>query len=245
MKLLLVRGWQGREELISGNPTEEIISELMGSLDWQTFHSVWLEKDKHNWTNVSGNLDEEGLAIVYEENGRSFLSDSALDTIEQLTETLCSYLRGDQKFKEFGFSSFDTSETLKKKSGDYELWKVRYEAKRKTEKINSIMAVFVALALTIFACSIGYLMYNDELKFIGHHTDHTIARVVEIKLRPVSGGYYQQVTYEFDYQGKTFKGYYKGTKFTGRQEIGDRVKVKFATGDPSVSKRTATLKEEY
>lgn len=82
-------------------------------MDWEDFNSVQLQQDKENFLNVSGNLSPDGLSIFFEEHGTQHVSDEAPESIAQLAKTLTLYLRGDKRFKNFGFSSEDiTSKPL-------------------------------------------------------------------------------------------------------------------------------------
>lgn len=247
MKLLLTKGWTGEQELISDNPTEKDVSELLNSLDWQDFNSVQLQLDSKNFLDVSGNLNPDGLSILFEEHGTQYISDEAPESIAQLEETLRLYLKGDKRFKNFGFSSEDsTTRTTSKKETGYDLWKVQFEAKQKIDKRNHRIGLIAAVIITGLIGSILYLWFTDELKFVGHDTDHIVATVTEVKLKfGFKGQRYQQVKYEFDYQGEHYKGYFRGTRLTGIHRTNDRVKIKFATDDPSISKRVATMKLKY
>ena len=247
MKLLLTKGWTGEQELISDNPTEREVSELLNSLDWQDFNSVQLRQDSKNFLDVSGNLNPDGLSILFEENGTQYVSEEAPNSIAQLEEALTLYLKGDKQFKNFGFSSDDiTSQTTPNQETAYDLWKVQFEAKRKIDKRNQQIGFFAAIIITVLIGSILYLWFTDELKFVGHETDHIIATVTEVKLKfGFKGQQYQQVKYEFDYQGEHYQGYFRGTSITGYHRTNDRVKIKFVTDDPTVSKRVATMKPKY
>jgi len=247
MKLLLTKGWTGEQELISEEPTEQDISYLLSSLDWQDFNSVQLHHDSNNFLDVSGNINPDGLSILFEEHGTQYVSDEAPESISQLEETLKLYFRGDMRFKNFGFSSEETipKPTPNKKSG-YDLWKVQWEAKRKTEKQNHRIAIVATLLIVGLFGTIIYLWSNDELKFIGHETELVVATVTEIQLKPgFKGQLYQQVKYEFEFRGEQFNGYFRGTQLTGRHRVGDLVRIKIATDDPDISKRTATLNRKY
>ena len=243
MKLFVTKGWTGEQELISEEPTEQDISKLLNSLDWQDFNSVQLQQDKKNFLNVSGNISPDGLSIFFEEHGTQYVSKDAPETISQLEKTLKLYFRGDMRFKNFGFSSEDATPkpTLNKKSG-YDLWKVQYEAKQKIRRQNHRIAIVATLLIVGLFGTIFYLWFNDELKFIGHDTELVVATVTEIQLKPgFKGNLYQQVKYEFEFRGEQFNGYFKGTQVTGRHRVGDLVKIKVASDEPSISKRVATL----
>lgn len=247
MKLVLIKGWKGKEEIISENPTEEGISELLNSLDWQEFNSVSLVQDSKNWIGVSGNLNQDGLAIVFEEHGTLFLSDEAPESVSQLEKILKLYLNSDKRFKNFGLSSEQQIlEPTSQTKTDYSLWKVKYEAKKKIDNINNGIAVLLTVLIVGLAVSFFYLWFNEELQFIGQETDQIIATVTEIKLKhQYNGTLYQLVKYEFDYQGNHYIGYFKGIRTTGKHKIGDLIKVKFSMDEPSRSKRLGTLKSKY
>ncbi|MEQ9305461.1 MAG: hypothetical protein RJQ14_16240 [Marinoscillum sp.] len=244
MKLLLTKGWTGEQELISDNPTEQEISKLLNSLDWQDFNSVQLQQDSKNFLDVSGNLNPDGLSILFEEHGTQYVSDEAPESIAQLEKTLTLYLKGDKRFKNFGFSSEDTSaKPPPNKETAYDLWKIQFEAKQKIDKRNRRIGFVAAILITGLIGSILYLWFTDELKFVRHDTDHIIATVTEVKLKfGFKGQQYQQVKYEFDYQGEHYQGFFRGNSITGYHRKNDRVKIKFATDDPKISKRVATMK---
>lgn len=66
---LLVSDLDSNEILIAINPTESQIADTINSLNWKLFQCVTLKRDSNNWIVVSGSLEEDGLAIIYEENG--------------------------------------------------------------------------------------------------------------------------------------------------------------------------------
>lgn len=243
MQLELIKGWDGSSDLISDKPTEPLIAELVNSLDWQQFNAVTLRVDHENWINVSGNLSEDGLALVYEENGDSTVSDVSPTTIEDLIKALQSYLKGDQQYKQTGFSS-STESKLKQKLKDIELRKIQSQAKRKNEKRNYISTLVASSLIVALVSTILYLHHTDELKFVGHQTDFTTASVTETKWKSPGVGGTQIVIYEFELHGAKYRGYFNGTDSSLKHNIGDLIRIKISTDDPSISKRIATLKRK-
>lgn len=243
MELELIKGWDGSPELISDKPTEPLIAELVNSLDWQQFNSVTLSVDHENWINVSGNLSEDGLAVVYEENGDSTVSEVSPTTIEELIKALQSYLKGDRQFKQ-AVSGSTTESKLKQKLKDIELRKIQSQAKRKNEKRNYIFTLVASALIVALVSTILYLHYIDELKFVGHQTDFTTASVIETKWKSPGGGGTQIIIYEFELQGTKYRGYFNGTDSSLKHNVGDLIRVKISTDDPSISKRVATLKRK-
>jgi hypothetical protein len=242
VKLLFSKGWEGDDELVTVSPTESQISKLVHSLDWQNFNSIQLEVDDHNWINVSGNMNRDGLAISYEENGEVYVSKEAPTQISELETALKYFLNNDKRYKDFGFSSStELSSDEIKQSQNYDLWKVKYEAQRTSERRRQIFSIIASLLIAGLLVAFFNLWFNNELRFIGHETTKTSASVVDTQWKPVRGGFIQWVIYEFEYQGETYRGSFRGTKYTGKHQIDDQILIKFATDDPTISKRISTL----
>lgn len=237
MKLKLIKGWKGEEELITSNPNEYKVKKLMLSLNWEEFNSVSLENDDENWVNVSGNTSSDGLALVYQENGEIYISKKTPKSIDELTEVLVSYLIGNQHFNKEEFVSTIQKPTIQKDSQEYLTWKKRFDEQRKSYKKKKIKVYFASLLILMFSSTFIYLLITDELKFLGHKTEITEAIVTEIQLEPFRYGFIQNVTYEFEYNGIKYLGKFKGTRITGKYITDDIVLVKFSTRKPNVSKR--------
>lgn len=245
MKLILTQGWTGKEKLISSSATEQEIRELLNSLDWQEFHWVQLEKDPDNWLAVSGNLAPDGLAIIYEEDATEFISNEAPETISQLEETLILYFKGDQRFKDFGFSSGPASlQSIPDKKPGYDQWKIEYEAKRKIQKRKHRKAFAGTIVFMALSISILHLWSIDELKFIGRETSRTTAVVSKTKSVVIKGGSIHRVFYEFEHDGNVYWGYFNGSGVSSSPNVGDSVIVKFASSKPSISKLIGTIKRK-
>ena len=235
MKLSYVKGWEGEEQLITDQPTEAFISEFVNSLDWNDFNAVHLAKNDQNWINVSGNISPDGLSIVYEEGGEQHVAGRAPSSIQELIDVILSYYSGDEQFKNFDFDSYSEAEI----SMDDQRWLDEYERKyRRRRKLNKrAKVVIISIALVFFAYL--YLTYTGEIKFIGKASEQTIATVTEIKWRPRRP---QLVIYQFDYQGQTYTGHFKGRLKNRAHRPQDKVRIKFLINDPTVSKWLATLK---
>lgn len=245
MKLVHVKGWTGQEEVISIHPSEGQVSDFFDSLDWQEFNSVRLELDSRNWLDVSGNLSGDGLAMVYEENGIQFISNEAPESIQQLEATLILYLKKDKRFKNIGFSSLSIDSTASTdRKTDYSSWKIRHEVKEKIKNQNHRMGILLVFLIIGFSGSILYLWFTDELRFVGRHSDFVTANVYDISWKPEKSGYTQRVSYEFEIEGIRYVGYFGGDNFTGEHKVGDKLKVKYVTDKPSISKRIATYKRQ-
>ena len=244
MDLYLQKGWEGEEELISKRPTNQLIVELISSLDWSQFNSVSLKVNKDNWINVSGNISEDGLAIVYVENGEIEVSDIAPDSTNILIESLKSYLNQDEGFKNRYIISIKQQD-LKQKLKENELRRIQFEAQSKSEKRYHLISLVGAVLFFSLIAIILYLWYKDELKFIGHETDYTTANVIETSPRAVRGGYIQIVIFRYEIDGKAYEGYFNGSKITGKHEVGDLIKIKYATDEPDISRRVATFKRNH
>jgi len=105
MELLVLSDYGSKENLKKENPSESDILNIMNSIDWNLFHQVCLSKNDYDWIEVSGNLNEDGLAAIYEKNNEQFVIDKAPTSINQLTEILLSYFNNDGKFnKKYKFT---------------------------------------------------------------------------------------------------------------------------------------------
>lgn len=99
MELTVLSNYGAEEKIISDNTTIEQIRETMKELDWNDFHQVILLIDNSNWIEVGGNLNEDGLSSIYEENGKQFIINKPPSSVEHMTEILISYFNRDGKFK--------------------------------------------------------------------------------------------------------------------------------------------------
>ena len=165
MQLILVKGWDGTEELISDQANDGIINEMINSLDWQQLNSITLMVDESNWLSVSGNISDDGLAVVCQENGNIRVSDIAPENVEELIIILQSYLKGGQQFKKFIFSA-DANRDLKLK--EIELKRFQFDAQKKTDKWNRAIFVLISTVFVALVLIILYLWYIGELKLIAN-----------------------------------------------------------------------------
>lgn len=100
MKLTVISDYGENEKTISDSATIEQVKSTMLSLDWKEFHQVVLEQKDGNWIEVGGNIGDDGLSSMYEENGNQFVINRPPSSVEHMTKILLSYLRGDNKFRE-------------------------------------------------------------------------------------------------------------------------------------------------
>jgi len=99
MELMLLSNYGAEEKKISDSTTIEQIKSTMNELDWNNFHQVILSSDNTNWIEVGGNLNEDGLSSMYEEDGKQFIINEPPSSVEHMTEILISYFNGDGKYK--------------------------------------------------------------------------------------------------------------------------------------------------
>ena len=99
MELMLLSNYGAEEKIISDSTTIEQIKNTMNELDWNNFHQVILSTDNSNWIEVGGNLNEDGLSSMYEENGKQFIINEPPSSVEHMTKILISYFNGDGKYK--------------------------------------------------------------------------------------------------------------------------------------------------
>ncbi len=99
MKLIVLSHYGTVEKKISDSITVEGIITTMNTLDWQDFHQVVLSTSNKNWIEVGGNLKEDGLSAMYEENGKQFVINKQPVSVKHMTDMLLSYFKRDGKFK--------------------------------------------------------------------------------------------------------------------------------------------------
>jgi hypothetical protein len=58
-----------------------------------------LSVNNNNWIEVGGNLNEDGLSSMYEENGKQYVISEPSSSVKDMTEILISYFNRDGKFK--------------------------------------------------------------------------------------------------------------------------------------------------
>ncbi len=99
MELMVLSNYGAEEKIISDSTTVEEIKKTMNELNWSDFHQVVLSTNNNNWIEVGGNLNEDGLSSMYEENGKQFVISEPPSSVKHMTEILISYFNGDGKFK--------------------------------------------------------------------------------------------------------------------------------------------------
>lgn len=99
MELMVLSNYGAEEKIISDSTSLAQIKQTMKEIDWNTFNQVILSTDNSNWIEVGGNLNEDGLSSMYEENGKQFIINEPPSSVEHMTEILISYFNGDGKFK--------------------------------------------------------------------------------------------------------------------------------------------------
>lgn len=119
----------------------------------------------------------------------------------------------------------------------YEQWKVSYAETQKLEKKSFKKRGLVVVLVIAILFTFAYLIWTDELRFIGRETKTINAEITRAKAHMRGGrALNQRVTYEFTHEGKVYKGYFWSNTSTGWQEVGDYIPVKYRTGSPTVSK---------
>ncbi|MFD0992830.1 hypothetical protein [Tenacibaculum geojense] len=82
---------------ISEKATAEIIKSTMESTNWNEFHIVQLEvKNGYKALHVSGSLGDDGLTSGFVTEDDHILLVEPLETVEQMTEILLDYLKGEE-----------------------------------------------------------------------------------------------------------------------------------------------------
>jgi len=99
MKLWTLSSYGEKEKTISENATNDDIDRIMNSLNWNEFHQVILEKKNGDFIEVSGNLGEDGLSVLYQEGENQKVIVIPPTTISEMIYFLKSYMSGNEEFK--------------------------------------------------------------------------------------------------------------------------------------------------
>ena len=99
LKLTVSYNYGETTKTISEKATSEIIKSTMESTNWNEFHIVQLEDENGNGykaLHVSGSLGDDGLASGFATDDDHILLVKPLETVEQMTEILLDYLKGEE-----------------------------------------------------------------------------------------------------------------------------------------------------
>lgn len=119
----------------------------------------------------------------------------------------------------------------------YEKWKKTYDAKADKRKALPYYRIGIAVVITGVLFYFLTLLWTGDLTFLFKSTDIKKGVVTNVSLVNVpGGGYHQRVTYEFTFDGETYKNYFTADRFTGAQRVGDSIFVKFDMNNPHTSK---------
>ncbi|WP_299335012.1 hypothetical protein [uncultured Psychroserpens sp.] len=93
--LVVFRNFGQDEHIISNKTTPEIIKSTMRSINWNEFHIVQLVDKNDNALDVSGSLNDDGLASGFMKNDSLILMVKPIKTVEQMTQILLDFLKGE------------------------------------------------------------------------------------------------------------------------------------------------------
>jgi len=99
MKLWTLSNYGQIENRISNSATLNDIEQIMEKLDWNNFHQVILEKPNGDLMEVGGSLNEDGLCVMYIEEGKEFIISVPPTTVSEMTNFLKLYLEQDLTYK--------------------------------------------------------------------------------------------------------------------------------------------------
>ena len=238
IELLILSDYGAKEKIISNNTSAIEIENTMASVNWNLFHQVVLSKSEKDWIEVGGNLNEDGLSCMYEENDEVFVINNPPTSVLEMTEILISYFKDDNKFKKDYRFTGDKKESKNKKLSKekFEAWKKNFEIQSKKDKVNDRIKIFIAFLLLLSFSGIGYYWYVGELKFLGQKTEIKKAEIIKTQMHHIGRGYYMQtVTYEFEYNNNKYKGTFEAGKRFGIQKVGGFISVKFSISNPKRS----------
>ncbi len=220
---------------LESSSKEEIISTLKMVMKDKPYHVEVYKNITNSFITQFGNNSSIAFLNYNKTNYEEKFHDSPY---EKSMSLIHSYIEdnGAERLKEF----FIKEEKKRKKTEKekYEKWKKEYDVSHKKEKKSNFKLIALSLVVVSFLFFLGYLIWNDEFRFIGRKTEVKKAVITRIGLMKVpSGGYYQRVTYEFSFNEKRYVNYFTADKFTGMQSQGDTIHVKFRVSNPEDSKR--------
>ncbi|BDD01449.1 hypothetical protein [Persicobacter psychrovividus] len=97
LKLTVSYNYGETTKTISDKATAEIIKSTMNSTNWNEFHIVQLEDENvYKALHVSGSLGDDGLASGFVTDDDHILLVKPLETVEQMTEILLDFLKGEE-----------------------------------------------------------------------------------------------------------------------------------------------------
>ena len=99
MKLWTLSDYGQIENVISNSSTIKDIEETMAKLDWNKFHQFILEKQNGDLIEVGGSLVEDGLSVMYIEEGKEYVISKPPSTVIEMTNFLKCYYNDDMSFK--------------------------------------------------------------------------------------------------------------------------------------------------
>ena len=129
------------------------------------------------------------------------------------------------------FQDYNSQQKIREKE-NYEEWKVTYQDKRKKDNKKTLVSLLVALVMFSVIIISGYYLFSGEYKFIGQKTKHIKAKIVNVSVVPVSGGYMQNINYEYIYDNNIFHGIKQIGRSIGVKEKGDYIKIKISIIKP-------------
>ncbi|MCF1751795.1 DUF3592 domain-containing protein [Mariniradius sediminis] len=222
MELILIKGFDGGEELISNYAAWEEVEACFDTIDWHSFHILILRKDNQNSVDVGGSLVDDGLSASMMVAGTVHVIENPPENLRMAKQILKAYF-DDSKL------AFERYFITKGDDPKYKVYSYQGECRR-------VRSWIYGLAIIAIVAILGYLTLGDELRFIGKDIDHARAKVVDIRLQPFGGRYFfQKVTYEYTLDGVPYSGQFTAGKRQGYMRLGDEIKVRYLKSEPSVS----------
>lgn len=218
MKIVLIEAFDGYLEKEYILDKWEEIEELFDSIDWTKFHIFTIHYDNNNSIDISGNTSEDGLSASLTREGEIHIIPFAPQNLTFSKTILRSFIiNRDSAYEKF-FKEIKAFPISPKR--------------RKIEFFRWILVLFFSSII------LGPLIYIswDDLKFIGRDVGYARAKVVDIKMQSYGGRFFwQDVYYEFEDEGKSYSGVFKGGKRQGYSHVGDELKIKFQKANPEIN----------
>lgn len=91
MELILIKGFDSGEELISNYATWEEVEACFATIDWHSFHILILRKDIQNSFDVGGSIVEDGLSASMMVAGTVHVIENPPENLRMAKQILKAY----------------------------------------------------------------------------------------------------------------------------------------------------------
>ncbi|MDE0535300.1 hypothetical protein [Tenacibaculum sp. L6] len=222
--------------------SEESISKALLSVMKGKRYSIEIYKNLKDFLVL--HIDIETGVSFYVENKQEHKYVFEKHPYEDAIDLIKIYIapNGSEKLKQIFVNHKEKLKRLEKER--YDKWKIEYHINQKKERKNNIIKYSILFIILGVFSSIVYLIFIDELRFIGRKTITKKGVITKTDFHHIGSGYYMQtVKYKFVYNDIFYSDDFEAGKLLGKQYVGDSVLIKFRETNPTVSKYIKTIYE--